>query len=271
MHLLKSSKNLVDYLAALSVFLYTSTMTTFGKVISVAVGLLIVGSIVGYLLWGKESPSVPVIETVVEEDGSTEQVYKESGDGFQISLVYPKDTDPQIQTDIQMHIFEYVDSFKENASRLYTEMKDDGVSTGFIAELTSAYSKKESSSYGMVTYLFQVHEYLGGAHGNTIVSSLSYKHGERLSFEDIVIDGDDHQDAIASAVKTKLKDMFEGELDAFWFDQSDEELFQSLGNFYLENTDIVFVFSPYDVAPYSFGIVEVPVPIPSLAGHLIFE
>lgn len=95
--------------------------------------------------------------------------------------------------------------------------------------------------------------YYHAAHGMTSVAYLNYsiKNHQILDASNLFKPGNDTAilDLINNAAKAKYSE--EGELF--------EEPISTYANFKVTGDEIVFVYQPYEVAPYSTGIVEVPV------------
>jgi len=101
-----------------------------------------------------------------------------------------------------------------------------------------------------------INSYLGGAHGMyssefQMFDAHSYN---VLTFEDIF-------NANARAVFIKQQKQFLATLE-------DEEVYDrnylKCDNFYIENDTVFFNYNPYEIAPFAWGMIRIPVPINSV-------
>ena len=119
-------------------------------------------------------------------------------------------------------------------------------------------------------------DYLGGAHPNSYVTAFNYSPRENraLELEDLFQEESDYKSVILDYVWEQLvnnpntymsvaagtdgettlvtKDLLRGDFDA------------ELSRFFIDSDGLLFVFDPYQVAPYAAGIIEVKVPYSDL-------
>jgi hypothetical protein len=94
------------------------------------------------------------------------------------------------------------------------------------------------------------YNYLGGAHPNTTVNGITFnlKTGEKMKAEDFV------KDAL-SLGKDGIRSIVQAEPEQYpFYDEEEFELTDS--DFYIEDSELVFVVQPYVIAPYARGLVE---------------
>ena len=108
---------------------------------------------------------------------------------------------------------------------------------------------------GIVSVVFNIYEYTGGAHGNTFIQSLvlDSKNNKKLDLSDFV--KPEQFTKVRSVVRKKLKEMLE-------YDESIEEGTSSpedFSAFAVTNDKIIFWFSPYQVASYADGTQKVEI------------
>lgn len=107
------------------------------------------------------------------------------------------------------------------------------------------------SSQGSVISIYIVNDYyLGGAHPNVELSSLTFNvtTGEKMTADDFVADA-------LNKGKEGIRAMAEAEPDKYLF-YDDESFSLSEENWYVEDGEMVFFVEPYEIAPYAVGIVE---------------
>ncbi len=117
---------------------------------------------------------------------------------------------------------------------------------------------------------------MGGAHPNSYVTAFNYSPRENraLELEDLFQEESDYKSVILDYVWEQLvnnpntymsvaagtdgettlvtKDLLRGDFDA------------ELSRFFIDSDGLLFVFDPYQVAPYAAGIIEVKVPYSDL-------
>ncbi len=151
---------------------------------------------------------------------------------------------------------EYIANNRAFASRL--EEKENEFAAVLSEE--QAFSGRVLSFYkGVLTYEFEHYAYMGGAHGvnNRLFYNYDVNSGERLYENDIFRDG--YEDSLTSLLQNTLieqSEEFSGKedfLDAgFEFDS-----IRPNGNFALTEDAVIYVFNPYEIAPYVFGETEI--------------
>ncbi|MDO4708175.1 MAG: RsiV family protein [Porphyromonadaceae bacterium] len=114
------------------------------------------------------------------------------------------------------------------------------------------------------------YSFIGGAHGLEQLSVLSIdrKTGQHLQESDLFIEG--YETELAQIIVSRLMTMHSvskpAELTEYgYFDPTE---ITPNNNFYLTDTEMVYIFNPYDIAPYANGRIEVRIPY-DLLGQLI--
>ncbi|MFV0366302.1 MAG: DUF3298 domain-containing protein [Mangrovibacterium sp.] len=104
-------------------------------------------------------------------------------------------------------------------------------------------------SVGLLCYY-----YAGGAHGMTFNYTYTYdvKEGQLLTIADLI---SDNPDELVYLVKEKLKAQI-GECN--WVVKGVEGL-ESLSKFIITDTAVEFIFNPYEVAAYAYGVQKVSI------------
>jgi len=127
--------------------------------------------------------------------------------------------------------------------------------------------------YGVLSLLGRNTVFNGSSHPETSYSSLNYDlvTGNVLSLEQVLSKNTD-SDTIASLVIEALnalnseKQLYDGYETAVTERFSGEHLLDN--DWYFSNDGLTFYFSPYEIAPYSSGVIHATIPYEKLAGIL---
>lgn len=110
---------------------------------------------------------------------------------------------------------------------------------------------------GFISLIFNYYEYSGGAHGNysSFGININTNTGNLLSLEEVI--DERYFPELALLIEKKLKDKYNVNklTDAGFFDDKIEIDLER--NFYFTPHSMVIGFDPYEIAPYSMGIIEV--------------
>ena len=151
--------------------------------------------------------------------------------------------------------------FSENFFHEYAEMQseipDYVVGWELIRQVQVIYSTSKVTSLRATSYAFT-----GGAHGNSDVQLTSYwrETGERIQLSDILsVNSLDMLNAIAENNFRRDRDI-PGDLSleeaGYWFK---DDQFRLNDNFAVGKSGLIFHFDQYEIAPYSFGPIEITI------------
>ena len=175
-----------------------------------------------------------------------------------------------------------VTSMKKFVSDAITQFKIDGN----FANLTAAdvktmgfdQGRKETlqityliaSSINTVSYIFTTYEDTLGAHGNTFFHTFTFSTntGTELALADIFTPGVSYLDTLSSIARAKLPGVIGTSADMTFITNGTTPKEKNFENFFLDNHDLVIVFDPYAVAPYSSGPQTLRIPVSDLANIL---
>lgn len=155
------------------------------------------------------------------------------------------------------------DYFAEYQSEMQS-MRDAGLIDSLAepdAFLSTSYNYNSSvqvyfNSPDLLTLGYTDYSYTGGAHGmfGTRVASYDLRAARSLSLDDILLPGFEKQVGIALERAARLKYNLKPResLDAILF----EKEIQPNGNFGLTDKGVFFVYTPYEIAPYAAGEIE---------------
>lgn len=182
--------------------------------------------------------------------------------------------DPAVSDRITLDFLNRVDSTRENANTIAQQAKDnyDG-SVNWSAYKYHVYYSPTRVDQGIISLFGTRSSYTGGLHPDQGGMSVTYDaaNGEYLTLGSILKHVDNKED-VCSLVLDHLEDLdyqyslFDGYenivKDRFNTDESIDEAF------YFTSTGLCFYFAPYELAPFSTGIVTVEIPYNELSGIL---
>ncbi len=160
----------------------------------------------------------------------------------------------------------------------YVQVDDEDLLPGFIENMRSAYIAdnvsnvnnmyEDDMSYNLeyilkasnirndgtiYSYETNSYVYMGGAHGMLTLTYYNYdlNNGDIITEEDIFVAGS--EEFLAGHIRKNLVSLSSGELIP-----EDEHgtiycVTAPNGNFYVEDDGIVYVYNPYEIAPYAYG------------------
>lgn len=185
----------------------------------------------------------------------SERAIKEETNNYSIKATYPHLDQTEIDKDIESFIQKNIKEIKSAAP------PSPKIPFKYKNTLLITY-EKHFVSRNYVSLAFMALVYTGGAHPITIVTTKNYDRqtGKILKLEDL---------GIADSALARIRPLVISLLmkidrpDKKWIEEGVNA--RSLQNFALDHDGLTFYFSPYDVAPYSYGIQKVKIPIKSLA------
>lgn len=126
-----------------------------------------------------------------------------------------------------------------------------------------------ATSSKTVSYVVNMYQYTGGAHGITVTRAFTYDKDNRFIGEKELF-GDTNWRPMVSEfayqyLKTKLKDATTDQV----LKEGTAPVGENLAVWYMRGDDVVFVFGQYQIGPYVLGIQEVPIPREKLQSVLI--
>ncbi len=237
-------------------------MTKFGKIIILII--LIVVGVSAYFLYSSKDPVEGVDSFVTESDSGFS--YDEENDFYSIKMKYPKDS--VVVADAELFVFSKIGDFK----KIFDDFDEEDWEV-FRSSAAGKYSlgmdyRKKVSDVGITTYIFDTHEYTGGAHGNQDIKTFSYDSlGGRIEIKDLLKSDNQNLAAVASVAQAALIGTVEGGVESLFLDGFLPE-YENYSNFYFENEKLVFVFPPYQAGPYVLGALEAELPLGEVFGYL---
>lgn len=159
-------------------------------------------------------------------------------------------------------LLDFFQKFEEYKS-MYQDSKMDDMEWGNIWE-ESVNIEVLSVTPGIISLSSSYYNYLGGAHGmyGTSGIHLNPETGD-LYTNEVILNYDEHvYQGLKFAAETRLREKY-GNGNAnetlsdlgFWF-ENDEFILSE--NFLITETGFVFLYQPYEIAPYALGMIEIP-------------
>ena len=129
----------------------------------------------------------------------------------------------------------------------------------YLVELLAYYELK-TNQRGILSLNIIVYSFTGGAHGMTIIKSLTFdtNTGKQYTLKELFKPGSDYEKKISSIVNQKITDWNIELLGKFEGIRSDQD-------FYIADTVLVIYFQLYEITPYVWGFPYFPIPILDLA------
>lgn len=173
-----------------------------------------------------------------------------------------------VQQAIDSFTTNYIATYKKEMAQLL-EGESAHIFEGAVSVFNYSKILKNRMIYNannILTFRADVYEYTGGAHGmsNSFLFNFDLRTGKRILLSDLFID----------KYEERLNDILTKQLMENNNVHSVKEL-EELGyfitspifpseNFYFEDAEIVFVYNPYEIAPYAMGSTEIKLPISEL-------
>lgn len=188
------------------------------------------------------------------------------GDGTpKVSLNYPAFRMPAVDADIR--------AWAEGVTRSYEEevrasIAPDGEKPGSygVWDLTGMYSL-ERPSPTVVSIIFNVYSYTGGAHGNLVITCRNYDlaTGRRLDFADLFKDPEKALELMSAWSRKALTKSLGEESDEEMIREGTAPDMRNFGDLALTPAGINIQFQPYQVGPWSAGPQQVEMSLEALA------
>lgn len=182
--------------------------------------------------------------------------------------------DPEVADMVILDFLNRIDSHYPEAESLFEAANADyNASATWVPYLYSILYEPERIDQTILSLSGSVRTYAGGAHPNQNHISVNYDltNGQVLTLGSIL----HHIDALAD-----LKDLAFNELDKVAQTQYLFEDYRDLAeqrfardesydeDWYFTDTGLCFYFSPYEIAPYASGVINIEIPYSSLTGIL---
>ena len=224
-----------------------------------------------------------------------EKIFSDKNDFYEIEAKYPVDSldkEKDMETFILYNIKEKQKEWKIGGE-IYNSEKDVEKNFPDIPKMVYSYNisykRYESSVKGTVSYIFYLYEFTGGAHGNTNIASFIFDKNGKRDIESILDFSNGNGVKLTKILENNFlnsknemisKDMLEEGLGIKYLKSDgtiDKEkcncdgfyIGSNFQNFYITDQGINFVFSQYQIAPGSAGILETFIDWNTLSPYLL--
>ncbi len=234
-------------------------------VVIVLLALAVIG-IVFYLHRGTSGLAVhPVPETVVlptpGQWPSTvlrDQTVTDNSNYYTVSAAYPVTNDTVINNYFQSFVNDSIAQFKDDISWAAPTPGSAAPSTPPALSLSIKYT--EHKTVRADNFVFSTTTYTDGAHGLESTKTFSFSPtGQQVAVASLFSNGLDGLKTIAPYVKAQL--VHSPGADATMIDAGTAPTVDNYQSFTIEDDGIIFIFDPYQVAPYAVGQQSVRVPL----------
>lgn len=188
------------------------------------------------------------------------------GDGTpKVSLNYPAFRVPVVDADIRQWAESVTRSYEDEVR---ASISPDGEKPGSygVWDLTGMYSL-ERPSPTVVSIIFNVYSYTGGAHGNLIITCRNYDlaTGRRLDFADLFKDPEKALELMSAWSRETLTRHLGEESDEEMIREGTAPDLRNFGELALTPGGVNIQFQPYQVGPWSAGPQQVEMSLEALA------
>ncbi|WP_203247238.1 DUF3298 and DUF4163 domain-containing protein [Sporosarcina beigongshangi] len=120
-----------------------------------------------------------------------------------------------------------------------------------------AYFELKTNQRGLLSLNLIVYSFTGGAHGMTVIKSLTFdiKTGKQYELNDLFKPGSDYVKQLSDIIRQRIKDW-----DIELLDPPFKEI-RSDQDFYIGDTTLVIYFQLYEITAYVWGFPYFPIPI----------
>lgn len=198
-------------------------------------------------------------ETLPNENTEKELWEDEISDYYEIKYELSGISDENVIADMNRWISDRVYQFKKDGNFANLSPQDVetlGFNNGMKYSINFKYNLHESKT--IKSYILRTEYFTGGAHGNVEIISFNYEKegGKRLGLNDVFEKSAEEYLPVLSALGDKYFNVKYGE---GYFPEGLSPKPSNFGVWYTDDEKITFVFQPYQIAPYAYGIPEFPV------------
>lgn len=196
-----------------------------------------------------------------------QNVHLQSGgdDTPKLSLNYPAFRVKAVDDDIRAWADSVIRSYEEEVRG---SIGPDGEKPGSygVWDLTGMYSL-ERPSPKVVSIIFNVYSYTGGAHGNLVITCRNYDlaSGKRLEFADLFKDPEKALELMSAFARESLTKSLGEESDEEMIREGTAPEMRNFGELALTPAGVTIQFQPYQVGPWSAGPQQVEMSLAELA------
>ncbi|ANF95206.1 hypothetical protein AR543_03630 [Paenibacillus bovis] len=174
-----------------------------------------------------------------------------------VNIVYPVVSgleNEAAQTKINKALKAHFDQF---VTTMQKQVKEAGapVNKDITYEIDGGY-KVTYNRNGVISFLLTDYQYLGGAHGDDILTSMTFslKDGKAIQLSDLLKSNSNYSQDIKKLIQTHIKKNADTEgLSLEQFNDLSKNSSKYLENYYLTDSGFTIFFQKYDIAPGAAG------------------
>jgi hypothetical protein len=119
----------------------------------------------------------------------------------------------------------------------------------------------------IVSLVFTVAEYTGGAHPNSWYKTFTFdlEQEQEILLDDLFIEGSDPLAVISPIVQEDLAETLGDMADPAWIEEGTGENPENYQNFAITPDELIFFFPPFQVAAYAAGPQQVSIPLSEIS------
>jgi len=211
--------------------------------------LVIFGLFVYFFLFKNvtHAPSLSVLP-VIEESNNTEYI--------EFDLTYP-----EIPNGKYLEMSNFLKITKENFINDFGDIsKEEAEFLGLNENRKYSYivNTKVATSSNTVSYILEIYNYTGGAHGITGVTTFTYDDEDNLLGLSDIFNSSSYLTVISDKAYNYFINKFNNEIDDFSLREGTKPISPNFNSWYMDNEKIIFIFGQYSIGPYALGIQEFP-------------
>jgi hypothetical protein len=255
------------------------------------IGIVVLGIVViGLSVWYMATHPAPVtpLGQIATSTPPGAQHLSDHGKYYDIDAVYPgstplaasvgADADAAAVTAMKGFIQNQIDAFKEQNKLLSLtpeDVKIQGLDQGRKYDLEVTYETQNSPR--TVSYIYTMYADTLGAHPNGYYRTFTYdlKTGEGIELGDIFQPTVDYPTLLSQISRAKLpaqiaqmENVSASEIDGQMLKDGTTPDADNFQTWYLDGTDLIIIFPPYQVGPYVLGTVTLTIPRSELGSVL---
>jgi hypothetical protein len=255
-------------------------------VISVGVLVLV---FLGFVVWYMTTHQAPSVFAPGTATSTTQMPAAAAGPGsinenaayYIISGSYPGSTpriasagaeaDAAAVSMMKSFLLQEVERFKSNGNFANLSHEDVQIMGLDQRKYTFDVTWKTYQGAHTLSYVFQLTQDTGGAHPNTYYKTFTFDTtgGERLDIGDIFQPNSNYLQLLSTKARADLPALInkvqEGAADTETINVGTQPITDDFQSWYINDSNLVLLFAPYQVGPYSLGTILDTIPLPTFA------
>ena len=207
----------------------------------------------------KDAPQCHVQLEIMQANNGVKEIDSIINDAIIKKIFYMDKISPKVAADSFAQT--YTRDYLKNMSSLYHEDRSDAKKHSWYEYRYVVTTETRNDADNITNYLITLDYYEGGAHGINQLLTLNFdnKTGRNIKLSDIY--GTDYEQKICNQLLTALLEKT-GNRDLQALHQQGYLYSMDIfvpDNYIVSNDKVTFIFNPYEIAPYSEGIIELEV------------